>query len=109
MKIPSHERQEQWARDYLIPLAHLDFGTMFRHFVANRDRDFDRESLREKMARAGVFDSLDALETSGTSFENVMEDIRSKIEGAKMPNKSRSCDIVYTLGPERFSLGGAYQ
>lgn len=89
MELPSYERQNKWLQDYFLPALFLDIGTIAQNYRSNK-----RESLREKMSKAGVFASLERLESSGTSFEQVMDDMREKIECAERAKRWKDFKFI---------------
>lgn len=77
MKIPSYDRQNKWIGRYVSLIESLDIKGLLQSY-----KTLKREDLRDDMEEAGVFDSLNRLETEGTSFDKVMAAMQKGIADA---------------------------
>ena len=75
---PTRQAQDRWIMDYVKPILEWEPQRIPENY--RRRKREAREDLRNDMLEAGVFDSLDRLETDGTSWERVEKDLATRIE-----------------------------
>ncbi len=76
MQLPTYEAQNRWIGDYVYPIVDgFNIAEVVRNYGHRK-----RNALRRDMEEAGVFESLEKLETQGNSWDGIIKDIKEKID-----------------------------
>ena len=83
MKFPSYEEQNKFLDRYVRPLFSVGgIGEIITNYKRDKSEKLRCDTVRE-MARKGVYKSLRHLETKGTSWDEIVSEMKKGIDKAK--------------------------